>query len=314
MDWGEWPGKSVPAEGGREHPAAYHMLDVAAVAERLIAPFGFSAALRDALVLLTALHDLGKISESFRAMLREGTRQSWKHWELSEVLLYLHDEKLAAHLGGTPRLRQQLYASVAGHHGRPSARNLGGLPVRMRGNRDLQAAMQQVGRGQAPAGALIDAFCELWPDASLAELEPESERLTALSWWLPGLCAAADWVGSNTRWFEARPFGWSLADYLGGAREQAKIAVREAGLSGAQGLDGRPFAFELRPMQAACRDIALPDEGPVLAIVEEETGAGKTEAALLLAQRMVNAGKGRGLYVALPTMATADPSCERTAV
>lgn len=44
----------------------------------------------------------------------------------------------------------------------------------------------------------------------------------------------------------------------------------------------------------------------MLAIIEDETGAGKTEAALLLAQRMLAAGKGRGLLFALPTMATAD--------
>ncbi len=58
-------------------------------------------------------------------------------------------------------------------------------------------------------------------------------------------------------------------------------------------------------MQAAARDIALP-EGPMLAFIEDETGSGKTEAGLILAQRMLAAGKGRGLYFALPTMATAD--------
>lgn len=63
MNWNDWPGKSATIDGGKEHPAACHMLDVAAVAEVLIAPFGFSPALRDALVLLVALHDLGKISE-----------------------------------------------------------------------------------------------------------------------------------------------------------------------------------------------------------------------------------------------------------
>lgn len=51
------------------------------------------------------------------------------------------------------------------------------------------------------------------------------------------------------------------------------------------------FDFALRPMQSACAGIALP-VGPMLAIIEDETGAGKTEAALLLAQRMVLAGKG----------------------
>lgn len=313
MDWGEWPGKSPAIEGDPEHPAAYHMLDVAAVAEQLIKPFNFSPALRDALVLLVALHDLGKVSESFRAMLRENRFQSWRHWELSEVLLCLHDEHLAAHLGSTPELRQALYASVAGHHGKPSGRGLGGLPLQMRRNLELFQALKLIGTGQEPAGQLIGAFCALWPEASLAELEPESERAIALGWWLPGLCAAADWVGSNTGWFVPALFEEPLGNYLDRARKQAQIAVTEAGLCGAQSLGGPLFDFSLRPMQAACRDILLPAQGPVLAIIEEETGAGKTEAALILAQRMVNAGMGRGLYFALPTMATADAMFNRAA-
>lgn len=275
VGWGEWPGKSPVVEGGPEHPVAYHMLDVAAVAERLIEPFGFSPALCDALVLLVALHDLGKISDSFRAMLRESVSQNWRHWELSEILFYLHDEQLAAQIDGTPELRQVLYASVAGHHGKPSARGFGGLPLETRRNHELFQALKQVGTGQERAGELIGAFCALWPNASVAELEPESERATAHGWWLPGLCAAADWIGSNTDWFEPRPFAEPLADYLVRIRAKAKIAVTEAGLSGVKNLDGPLFDFTLRPMQAACRNIELPAHGPVLAIIEEETGPAK---------------------------------------
>lgn len=97
-----WPGKS-PDDRGIAHPALYHMLDVAAVAERLIAAEPFTAAMRDALVMLTALHDLGKISDSFRAMLTTGARQYARHWEMTEVLLYHHDGLLADLLGGTGR-------------------------------------------------------------------------------------------------------------------------------------------------------------------------------------------------------------------
>lgn len=51
----------------------------------------------------------------------------------------------------------------------------------------------------------------------------------------------------------------------------------------------------------------------MLAFVEDETGAGKTEAMLLLVQRMLLARKGRGLFLALPTMATADAMFARGA-
>ena len=49
----------------------------------------------------------------------------------------------------------------------------------------------------------------------------------------------------------------------------------------------------------------------MLAVIEDETGSGKTEAALILARRMLAAGKGAGLYFALPTMATADAMFSR---
>ena len=68
----EWPGKS--SQTG-EHPAIWHMLDVAACAERLIDGHRAFAALspsqRCALVVLVALHDIGKISKTFRSVLRD---------------------------------------------------------------------------------------------------------------------------------------------------------------------------------------------------------------------------------------------------
>ena len=297
----DWPGKSAPKVGDHPHPAVFHMLDVAAVAERLIAPFGYEPRLRDALVLLVALHDLGKISDSFRAMIQDGASQGYRHWKLSEALFYAHDALLAARIGGDWWQRKLLYAAVAGHHGQPSDLALG-KPAEP--SRDQRTALAQIGSGLEPAGEVIAAFCDLWPDAALESLDPDAGT-TALSWWLPGLCAAADWVGSNTLWFPAEAGRPPLADYLARAREVAAVAVAGAGLAGSTVRSGPIFDFALRPMQAACRDVTLPD-GPMLAVIEDETGAGKTEAALILAHRMAQAGKGRGVYFALPTMATAD--------
>jgi CRISPR-associated endonuclease/helicase Cas3 len=58
-------------------------------------------------------------------------------------------------------------------------------------------------------------------------------------------------------------------------------------------------------MQQEALITSLPD-GPCLTIIEDMTGAGKTEAALILTARMMAAGKGAGLFFALPTMATAN--------
>ncbi|WP_417209486.1 CRISPR-associated helicase Cas3' [Antarctobacter sp.] len=298
----DWPGKSSTAEGMPAHPAVYHMLDVAAVAERLIAPFPFAPGLREALVLLVALHDLGKISDCFRNLLEHDRPQERRHWELTEVLLHNFDERLEAHLGGLPLHRWQLYAATAGHHGKPPTLSLGTLP-KPRKVRDFHRALKLVGSGVEPAGEVIEELCSLWPDATLSGLS--SHEVKRLSWWLPGFCAASDWVGSNTDWFEAVAPGPDPVEYLARSREISNRAVSEAGLAGTKVKTGPVVDFELRPMQQACNDLFLPD-GPMLAIIEDETGAGKTEAALILAQRMVCSGKGRGLYFALPTMATAD--------
>lgn len=306
-----WPGKSAAAPGAIEHPALYHMLDVAAVAERLIKPFAVSESLRDALVFLIALHDLGKINEAFRHMLRgKVVGSTYRHWEVTEVLLHHHDAILSARLGSSWRPREVLYAAVAGHHGHPPKQAIT-APTFGRARFGPKEKMLEIsGSGVGDAGEVIRQFADLWPAASLEGVELGSAQ--RLGWWLAGLCTTADWIGSNTDWFTAQLPELSLHDYLVNARCKARLAVAETGLTGAVVKDQHLFDFALRPMQKACAVVPLP-EGPTLAVIEDETGAGKTEAALLLAQRMLRAGKGRGLFFALPTMATADAMFRRAA-
>ena len=270
------------------------MLDVAAVAEQLIAPFRLPEPERQALVLLTALHDLGKINSAFRLMLTKNESQSrGRHWEVTEAFLMHFDDRLER-LGHGLRQRWSLYAATAGHHGRPPTKDRDGW------SRMCRAAGEEA---LADAGTLIEAFSVLWPEASLAERDKDGIR--ALTWWLPGFVTAADWIGSNTEWFPPRADYIEFPDYLELARGRAVEAVRQAGLDPASPSDRRLFDWSPRPMQEAAAAVPLP-EGPMLAIIEDGTGSGKTEAALVLAQRMLLAGKGRGFYVALPTMATAD--------
>ena len=292
-----WPGKSPKVEGGPFHPAAYHMLDVAACAEGLLSaiPLDFTPAQRDAMALLVALHDLGKLNPHFRAMITSGAHQGlWKHWQVSEA--YLCDEAiedmLLHHLDCTWHALRPLTTAVAGHHGRPANITPNDLNVAANKEYPLETAMQ-----------CVQAFCDLWPNASLRGLN--SAKAKALSWWLSGLTVAADWIGSNTLWFAPCLPDHSLADYLGLARGKAAEALAGTGVLPPAPTDKPLFDFALRPMQQAAASIALP-QGPILAFIEDETGAGKTEAALILAQRLLMADKGHGLFFALPTMATTD--------
>jgi len=63
-------------------------------------------------------------------------------------------------------------------------------------------------------------------------------------------------------------------------------------------------------MQEVAATVDLPS-GPTLALIEDATGAGKTEAALILAARMMESGKAGGLFFALPTMATSNAMLPR---
>jgi CRISPR-associated endonuclease/helicase Cas3 len=66
-----------------------------------------------------------------------------------------------------------------------------------------------------------------------------------------------------------------------------------------------PRFTELTPLQQYAATVEIVSE-PQLFLLEDVTGAGKTEAALILAHRLMATGRATGLYFALPTMATAN--------
>ncbi|PUB10534.1 CRISPR-associated helicase Cas3' [Yoonia sediminilitoris] len=291
-----WPGKSA-GENGVEHPAIYHMLDVASVAEAILEQTAFSSEHKQALVILAALHDIGKLHSRFRCMLRGSSTPSVSHWRLSEVYLFENIELLAKILNpDSPSRLDPLIDATAGHHGRPSDWS---AQEKRRAKRNIPDDVQ----------LMIKAIAELWPGASLAGID--EQRSYELSWWFSGLVTTADWIGSNANWFEAAEPVYSLGGYLNVARVKAAAAIKGVGIESNPASRLCVFDWpELRPMQEASRSVALAN-GPMLAIIEDETGSGKTEAALMLAQRMLTARKGQGLFFALPTMATADAMFSR---
>ena len=297
-----WPGKSDAL--GCTHAALWHMLDVAAVAQRLI-PQGPLAALsaprRNAILFLIALHDCGKISGAFRDQIEKGKIPAdySRHWRLSDVILRQNDAALATHLGGDEVPREILYAAVAGHHGRPP---------RLEDRRGLHYQKQDIGpEALADTAALIDMIAPIFAPASLDGVtEFEARRL---SWLVSGLTVQADWIGSNSVWFPFTTPDMDLLDYWAVTKARAATALAKAGLRQSRpSVDMLPETLvggDLRPMQAAVAAATLPT-GPCLVLIEDTTGTGKTEAALILAHRMIAAGKAGGLYFALPTMATAE--------
>ena len=133
------------------------------------------------------------------------------------------------------------------------------------------------------------------------------------SWLVAGLAVTADWLGSNQQWFpywDGDPL--SCESYWHNiALHRANTALVESGL-----VPSIPASFrgiteifdsisEPTPLQRLAETMELA-QGPQLIVVEEVTGGGKTEAALTFSARLLANRTGDGIYLALPTMATAD--------
>jgi CRISPR-associated endonuclease/helicase Cas3 len=152
---------------------------------------------------------------------------------------------------------------------------------------------------------------EAWfPEAFLPGGEP-LPAVPAFQHAFSGLVMLADWLGSDTHLF---PF------FVEGEGDRMVLSRRLAAKALVRiGLDAEPARFLLgtspvgfdrisdfspRAAQAAVMDLPLPRSSG-LDILEAETGAGKTEAALARYLALFQAGAVDGLYFALPTRTAA---------
>jgi CRISPR-associated endonuclease/helicase Cas3 len=269
------------------------------------------------LAALIALHDVGKLTRPFQAKVPELWPRSLGPF-IDPPAGHPHDDAGYALLSGVlgsqldplfanwraPSARFPLFRAVTGHHGRPPRQDLQQWP------KLPHSVACDVCIGAA--GALVKEVLAVIAPPPLPRLAPAARQ--RLAWFLAGLAVAADWLGSGRRWFPpvAAAKHTNLHRYWHEtAVPRAHQAAAEARLlpSPAAPVAGISYIFpelnEPRPVQMWAESVVLPD-GPVLVTIEDATGSGKTEAALLLAHRLMAAGKGDGLFFALPTMATAD--------
>lgn len=317
------------------HPAAYHCLDVAAcvgavldarprAVHRAGALLGVASAddVRRLLVVLAALHDLGKFAPTFQAKAPD-------HWPAALGPLdpdriapgrhtddgfALWQDPLARLVvdrvwpGARPALGI-LAVAVFGHHGSPVGA--------ARWDAHTRFGALALADSLACADALLALLCP--EPVRAAPADPEAARLA--SWWVAGLMTVADWVGSGQRRFRytaPRSDDPTLAGYWAYAQDVARNAVRAAGLAPPPPAPRREFGalfgvtWPPTPAQAWAERVTIPD-GPALFVVEDVTGAGKTEAAHVLVHRLMDAGRAAGAFWAMPTQATANAMYARQA-
>ncbi|GLU33691.1 CRISPR-associated helicase/endonuclease Cas3 [Trinickia caryophylli] len=327
-------GKASPRDeaGDRWHLLPFHMLDVAAMMEVLLdqrpdwveisaASAGWSVRqFRAAATYFAILHDLGKFARSFQAALPLGTaelvstdkapRYTERHDTLGFLLWmdYLQPRLPQEVLPAAEHSLWESWIRIAcGHHGRPP---------REGGAKRLYADDHFLPEDMAVAKAFAcDAAVLLDPLPS-----PASDLDSRIGWQLAGLMVLADWLGSDQHHFPYRATPMALPTYWHDhARPAARRALVASGLTGCRGapyagsnrlVDFIPHLTAPTPLQCYAANVPLVD-GPQLFMLEDVTGSGKTEAALILTHRLMAAGLANGLYFALPTMATSNQMYRR---
>jgi CRISPR-associated endonuclease/helicase Cas3 len=338
-------GKARPTNDGPDlHLLVYHCLDVAAVGRTYLqrAPallswlgeqlgFADKELLCDWVTFWLALHDLGKFSISFQAQRADLVERLQHEAPLNAGLPSVRHDSLGMQLWRDhiePRAEAEAWfgddidvfdgiqcwaQAVTGHHGQPPLSQVTHLGTHFR-PRDVDAAQ-----------AFTDAMRELLLPAGSAALptcmDAEAfERISReLSWWIAGLAVLADWVGSNAESFkycDSPPV--SLADYWHTSLAVAEVALSNSGVLPASRQDPRSFAElfpsirEPSPLQSWAASVEI-QPGPQIHLLEDVTGAGKTEAAVTLTHRLMASGCADGFFIGLPTMATANAMYGRIA-
>lgn len=331
-------GKASPVQEGSPvyHLLALHSLDVAACGQHLLQLPQFSLAslasdlgwpqqdVESLFLFFLALHDLGKFARAFQGLVPnlspdlvpadESKRYEQRHDTLGWVL-WAQDLAEDFPLDALPDPQSDFWAiwlrSAVGHHGKPPQESeSGGLIALDAGDFFLRA-------DRRAARAFVADIADLLLPAGIST--PGREHVLVLKrhvWRLAGLSVLADWLGSNQAFFAYRSEPLPLAEYWKHTQGQAEKAVTAAGLHQQRVRDWQipqqlfDYLHEPTPLQLYAAAVEL-ESGPQLFLLEDVTGAGKTEAALILTQRLMQAGRAHGLYFALPSMATANQMYQR---
>ena len=341
-----WGKAASPMEGSvpEYHLLVYHCLDVAAVGSVLLQNNSFLCSRLSELTgldtetLITwttfflSLHDIGKFADSFQGLnvhiqqiLQNRTTThhygGMRHDALGLCLWKKRLRKTFQQLGVMPsvagskrRGRREtpvdvMMEVVTGHHG---------VPVTCNTTRSFRDDFQD----PADVDAAIDFVRQVHRLFVNQEQFPKVDiaKMRLASWWIAGLTTLCDWLGSNKQYFPYRSTPISLEKYWHIAVDLARHALDHTGFIPVEPtvkitLDqlispAQKQVIKPTPLQGLASEFEI-TTSPYLFILEDVTGAGKTEAAILLAHRLLAAGQGRGLYFALPTMATANAMYSR---
>ncbi len=334
-------GKKSPSENDSDifHLLPYHSLDVAAVCKAYLSNNKslltdlslFLSIEKDELISLLcfffALHDLGKFASAFQGLaapcnaLIQPDQKVWKydstlakHDRLGAYFWQINDENILELIMSDADDEEDALDSieilmnvVLGHHGHP---------ISLDTTRELKRYTEK--RNNDDVNTFINSVYDIFkPTFPQHWCDEGKEPLAQISWHLSGIMVLADWLGSNRDYFPYVSETMPLDVYWSMAVKQAEIAIQSSGLL----YTATPspflsvqhhFGFNPTPLQTWAENVCI-DNSPQLFILEDVTGAGKTEAALSLTHRLMAEGAAEGFYFGLPTMATSNAMFTRIA-
>ncbi len=256
---------------------------------------------------LAALHDIGKISPGFQRKCRDWlaendlatieknglwvTEMEGDHGKISHAVI----QRFLKNKGVSCGTSSYLACVLGAHHGRLNTPNERGYQPHG-AIRESRSGIDWDEEQITAASAIWDVFKA---DKEYLNFNEESPAY----WWLAGLTSIADWIGSDEHYFPADHQKGECID----ARAVACESLASIGLQQPVVKAGLSFfdLFEFQPndMQRKAMSVIT---APGVYVIEAPMGMGKTEAALGVAYHLLETGKAKGIYFALPTQATSN--------
>jgi CRISPR-associated endonuclease/helicase Cas3 len=297
------------------HPLVAHSADVAAVLEMLLRHTSLGtrmARLMDQeelsetqiqrFCVLAALHDAGKANQGFqnRAFNREPSDDhvtpmvgmlatNEKKREITEVLEL---RELLPWFGNQWNVMFSWIHTTWSHHGAPIPKH----PPKKR--RWTDEAIERLSK--------FKSWTRQWYGCAFEDAP--SFHSPGLQHLFNGALTLADWIGSDTDFFELSPKLTDPDDAIETARRRAWSALQDLGLVLDRDIDASLSTilggYEPYEIQEKIQTLPITEEG-TLSVLESATGSGKTEGALGRYAHLLEEGLVDSMFFAVPTRAAA---------